>query len=333
MKYHILAFLCGFLLDLILGDPYWLPHPVRLIGKLIAELDKRLLTVSGPRNNKKEFRRGMVLTVTVLLLTALTVTVILTGAYVIHPLLGSVVETVMVYQILAVRSLRVESMKVYHSLQNEGIEEARKAVSMIVGRDTETLDEEGVTKAAVETVAENTSDGVIAPLLYTAIGGPVLGFLYKAVNTMDSMIGYKNDRYLYFGRAAARLDDIVNYIPARISAFLMILAAALMGKEYDAGHAFRIYKRDNRKHASPNSAQTESVCAGALGIRLAGDASYFGKTVKKPYIGDALRSVECEDIKRTDRLMYMTAFLGEIICLAGMLIIALILKGSDFGWL
>lgn len=333
MTYHILAFLCGFLLDLILGDPYWLPHPVRLIGKLISELDKRLLTLQGQRNDKKEFRRGMVLTATVLLLTTLTVTILLAGAYVIHPLLGSVVETVMVYQILAVRSLRVESMKVYHSLQNEGIAEARKAVSMIVGRDTETLDEEGVIKAAVETVAENTSDGVIAPMLYTAIGGPVLGFLYKAVNTMDSMIGYKNDRYLYFGRAAARLDDIVNYIPARISAWLMILAAFLMGKEYDAEHAFRIYKRDNRKHASPNSAQTESVCAGALGIQLAGDARYFGKTVKKPYIGDALRRVECEDIKRTDRLMYMTAFLGEIICLAGMLAIAVILKGSDFGWL
>ena len=193
--------------------------------------------------------------------------------------------------------------------------------AMIVGRDTQNLSEAGVAKAAIETVAENTSDGVIAPMIYTAIFGPILGFFYKAVNTMDSMIGYKNEKYLYFGRTAAKLDDAVNYIPARISAWLMILAALLGGKEFDAKRAYRIYKRDRYNHASPNSAQTESVCAGALGIRLAGDASYFGKLVKKPYIGDACREVSPEDIRRVNRLMYLTAGICEAVCL-GILILS-----------
>ena len=198
---------------------------------------------------------------------------------------------------------------------------------MIVGRDTNILNDEGVTKAAVETVAENTSDGIIAPMIYTALGGPILGFVYKAVNTMDSMLGYKNDKYLYFGRAAAKLDDFVNYIPARISAYIMILAACIGGRDYSGKNAYRIYKRDNRNHASPNSAQTESACAGALGIQLAGDASYFGKIVKKPYIGDKTREVEHEDIRRVNKLMYLAAGLCEVICLIIMLII-LLFKGG-----
>jgi adenosylcobinamide-phosphate synthase len=217
-------------------------------------------------------------------------------------------------------------MKVYYSLKNQTLEEARYAVSMIVGRDTQCLDEIGVSKAAIETVAENTSDGVVAPMLYTALGGPILGFLYKAVNTMDSMIGYKNDKYLYFGRAAAKLDDIVNFLPSRISAYIMIAASYFAGKSFSCKGAYTIYKRDNRKHASPNSAQTESVCAGALGIQLAGDASYFGKIVHKPFIGDSLRKVEYEDIRRANKLMYMTAFICEILCVVVMLIAKQILK-------
>jgi adenosylcobinamide-phosphate synthase len=195
---------------------------------------------------------------------------------------------------------------------------------MIVGRDTQCLDEIGVAKAAIETVAENTSDGVIAPMLYTALGGPILGFLYKAVNTMDSMIGYKNDKYLYFGRTAARLDDIVNFLPSRISAYMMITASFIGGKSFSGKRAYTVYKRDNRKHASPNSAQTEAVCAGALGIKLAGDASYFGKIVHKPYIGDSVRSVEYEDIKRANKLMYLTAWIGEIACVIVMCAIYLL---------
>ena len=247
--------------------------------------------------------------------------VLLLGAYRLHPYLGAVIESIMTYQILATKCLKVESMKVYQELKKGDIAASRKAVSMIVGRDTECLDETGVAKAAIETVAENTSDGVIAPMIFTAIGGPILGFFYKAVNTMDSMIGYKNEKYLYFGRTAAKLDDAVNYIPARISAWLMILAALLGGKDFDAKRAYRIYKRDRYNHASPNSAQTESVCAGALGIRLAGDASYFGKLVKKPHIGDACREVSPEDIRRVNRLMYLTAGICEAVCL-GILILS-----------
>ena len=329
MKFHIIAFFAGFILDLILGDPYWLFHPIRLIGSLISGLEKKLLNyrsneaAEADRDTVKELRRGAILVFLVIIITAITAAVILLGAYLIHPYLGLVIETIMTYQILATKCLKVESMKVYKSLETEDIEASRKAVSMIVGRDTNVLDDEGVTKAAVETVAENTSDGIIAPMIYTALGGPILGFIYKAINTMDSMVGYKNDKYLYFGRAAAKLDDVVNYIPARISAYIMILAAYMGGRDYSVKNAYRIYKRDNRNHASPNSAQTESACAGALGIQLAGDASYFGKIVKKPYIGDKTRKVEHEDIRRVNKLMYLTAWLCEVICFIIMLIILL----------
>ena len=266
------------------------------------------------KDEKKEFYKGILLVALVLLCTGSVIAFILIVAYWLHPAAGIVVESVMTYQILATKCLKDESMKVYQSLNEQGLEAGRVAVSMIVGRDTNVLDETGVVKAAVETVAENTSDGVIAPMLYTALGGPVLGFVYKAVNTMDSMVGYKNDKYLYFGRAAAKLDDVVNFIPARISAYLMITAAYIGGKAFDGKRAYHIYKRDRRNHASPNSAQTESVCAGALGIQLAGDASYFGKVVKKPYIGDAHRAVEREDIVRVNRLMYVTAVISEVLC-------------------
>ena len=316
INYHGIAFFGGFLLDLLLGDPNWLPHPIRLIGALISRLEKILY------RGKRLFYRGALLAGIVLLLSGLTAAVLLAAAYQIHPALGCVVEGVMTYQILATKCLKQESMKVYAGLQKGDIEEARRAVSMIVGRDTAVLNETGIIKAAVETVAENTSDGVIAPMLYLALGGPVLGFLYKAVNTMDSMIGYKNERYLYFGRAAAKLDDLLNYIPSRISAGLMIFSCFFAGKAFDGRNAFRIYRRDSRNHASPNAAQTEAVCAGALRVRLAGDASYFGKIVKKPYIGDADRPIVFEDIRRANKLLYLTAWVCEGICLAGIFLLA-----------
>ena len=320
LTYHIIAFVCGFVLDLVFGDPHALPHPIRLIGTLIAGLEKKLLKLQM-RDEKKEFYKGILLVVLILFSTGAVAALVLVVAYWLHPVAGIVIESVMTYQILATKCLKDESMKVYQSLNEQGLEAGRVAVSMIVGRDTNVLDETGVVKAAVETVAENTSDGVIAPMLYTALGGPVLGFVYKAVNTMDSMVGYKNDKYLYFGRVAAKLDDVVNFIPARISAYLMIAAAYIGGKAFDGKQAYRIYKRDRRNHASPNSAQTESVCAGALGIQLAGDASYFGKVVKKPYIGDAHRAVEREDIVRVNRLMYVTAVISEVLCLVIMFVL------------
>ena len=321
MKYHILAFFGGFLLDLLLGDPQGFPHPIRLIGGMIARLESLLLG-DQDLSDREKFRRGVVLAVLAPAASVLVTGAILILAWKLHIVLGILAETVMTWQILAARCLETESMKVYQCLKRDDLPAAKKAVSMIVGRDTECLDADGVARAAIETVAENTSDGVIAPMLYTALGGPVLGFFYKTVNTMDSMVGYKNDRYLYFGRAAARFDDAVNYLPARISALLMILAAFLGGRQFSGKRAFSIWRRDNRKHASPNSAQTESVCAGALGIRLAGDARYFGKIVKKPYIGDPLRPVEAEDIRRANRLMYGTAWLSEGICLGIMAVVA-----------
>ncbi len=326
MYCHIAAFFFGFLLDLLLGDPHSFPHPVRLVGKLIAALEDRLLGKAEAETDEAKFKKGILLAAAVSLIVAAAAAVVLLGAYGIHPVAGIVVETVMTYQILAAKSLKDESMKVYRCLKDGNLKGARKAVSMIVGRDTETLDEEAVAKAAIETVAENTSDGVIAPMLYTAVGGPILGFFYKAVNTMDSMVGYRNEKYLYFGKAAAKLDDFVNYIPARISAYLMILAAYIGGKDLSGKGARRIHRRDHRNHASPNSAQTESVCAGALGVRLAGDASYFGKTVKKPYVGDPCRKVEAEDIRRANRLMMRTAWLGEILCLVMLAAVCLICR-------
>lgn len=322
MMAHMAAFFGGYLLDLLFGDPHSIPHPIRLIGTLVETLEHWLNRDTEQeqqrvqRNPVRELLRGVLLVLLVLGSTVTAVFAVLFLANHVHPMLGIFVEMVMTWQILAAKCLKTESMEVYRCLKEKDLEAARYAVSMIVGRDTRCLDEAGVAKAAIETVAENTSDGVIAPMLYTALGGPVLGFFYKAVNTMDSMVGYKNEKYLYLGRAAAKLDDAVNYIPARISAFLMIAAAFLAGRDFSGKRALHIWRRDNRRHASPNSAQTESVCAGALGIRLAGDASYFGKIVKKPYIGDALRPVEAEDIRRANRLMYLTAWLCEILCLA-----------------
>lgn len=316
MKYHMVAFFLGFLLDLALGDPYCIPHPVRLIGWLITQAEKRLHKKRKAGQKKEELWQGVLLAATVPVGVVAVAGALLFAAYHLHAYVGMAVECVMTYQILAVKCLKAESMKVYRCLSDHDLGRARAAVSMIVGRDTDCLDEEGVARAAIETVAENTSDGVIAPMLYLAVGGPVLGFFYKAVNTMDSMVGYKNEEYLYFGRAAAKLDDLVNYIPARVSALLMIAASFVSGGSFSGRDAWRIYRRDRRKHASPNSAQTESVCAGALGIRLAGDASYFGETVHKPYIGDLRRKAEYEDIKRVNHLMYVTAWLCEAVCLA-----------------
>lgn len=330
MCYHIFAFIAGFVLDLLIGDPHFIPHPVRLIGSLISFCDKRLncdagYNISEKKLNLIKYKRGMLLAFTVIFATFAMSVIIIVAAYSINLYAGVIVEAVMTWQILATKCLRVESMRVYDALRTDGVDAGRKAVSMIVGRDTSVLDAAGVTRAAVETIAENTSDGVIAPMLYTAIGGPVLGFVYKAVNTMDSMLGYKNDKYMYFGRFAARLDDVVNFIPARISAYLMIAAAFIGGRQFDGKNAYRIFKRDRFNHASPNSAQTESVCAGALRVQLAGDAVYFGKLVKKKYIGDGLREIEYEDIKRANRLMYITAFLCELLSVAVMSLVLILL--------
>lgn len=301
--------LIGMILDWVFGDPVWLYHPVRIIGKWIAFLEKILRKLAGDQegNEKKLLIAGGILWILVILASVAIPMGILYLAEKFSPCAAFVLECFWCYQLLAARSLGKESKKVYKKLIQDNLPGARLAVSMIVGRDTENLTVEGVTKAAVETVAENTNDGVIAPLIYMLIGGPILGFVYKAVNTMDSMLGYKNEKYLYFGRVAAKMDDVAGFIPARISALLMILASCLLGM--DGKNALWIWKRDRRKHASPNAAQTEAVCAGALQVQLAGDAWYFGKKHEKDTIGDPIREIEPRDILRSEKLMIGTEVL------------------------
>lgn len=305
-----LAVSLGFLLDGVLGDPHWLWHPICAIGNGIAFLEKHLRKIF-PKSKVGEQAAGILMWWLVCISSFAIPFCILWLAGLIHPILRFVIETFMCYQIFARKSLYQESMKVAACLQKHDLEAARLAVSYIVGRDTQALSEEGVIKAAVETVAENASDGIIAPMLYLFLGGAPLGFLYKAVNTMDSMVGYKNDKYLYFGRFAAKMDDIFNWIPARFSAVCMILMARFVGQ--DSKNALHIWKRDRRNHASPNSAQTESVCAGALHVQLAGNAYYFGKLYEKPYIGDADRPIASQDILRINQLTAVASSLALVI--------------------
>ena len=309
MKLSLLALVLGFILDLIIGDPHGLYHPIRLVGNLIGLLEKHMNKKSDSPD--RQMVMGWLMALIVITLSSGIPLLLLLLAYHIHPVCGLVLETVMCWQLLATKSLKDESMKVYRKLKKHDLQGSRHAVSMIVGRDTEVLDETGVTKAAVETVAENTSDGVIAPMFYMAIGGAFLGWMYKSINTMDSMVAYKNDRYLYFGRIPAYLDDIANYIPARLAGLLMVLASFLV--RLDGTHAFAIFKRDRYNHASPNSAQTEAVMAGALNVQLAGDAWYFGELHKKKTIGDDIRPVEAEDIVRANKLLYGTAVVSLVI--------------------
>lgn len=317
----------GVVLDLILGDPQGWPHPVRLMGKLCCGLEKRLLQETDTGERKRGC--GFLLVVLMLAICGGVTCIGLIFVYHMHRAAGIGLESILFYQMLSMKDLKKESMRVCEALEANDVEQARQAVSMIVGRDTACLDEAGIARAAVETVAENTSDGVIAPLLYLTLGGAVLGVVYKTINTMDSMIGYKSEKYLDFGRYAARLDDAANFLPSRLAACLMLVGTVLCKlicrKEerkntllYNVGQGIRLYRRDRLQHASPNSAQTEAVCAGALGLRLAGDAWYFGKRVEKPYIGDALRPVEAADIRRANRLLYAASFLMWLCCMGAM---------------
>lgn len=295
-------------LDFLIGDPAAIPHPVCGIGKMISCFEKGL---------RKLFPNHLRLAGKLLAISVPLVTFVITFFFLwlcnqIHPLVGLVAEIVLGSLTLAAKSLKKESMKVYEQLYKKDLPKARYAVSMIVGRDTQSLDEVGVTKAAVETVAENTSDGIIAPMFYMAIGGVPLAMCYKAINTLDSMVGYKNEKYLDFGRASAKLDDIVNFIPARLAGIWMVMAAFLTG--LDGKNSWKIFRRDSRNHASPNSAQTESACAGALQVQLAGNAYYFGKLYEKPTIGDSIRPIEISDIVKANRLMYVCDVLCLVFC-------------------
>ncbi len=319
----LLAAALGCLLDVLLADPAWMPHPVVLMGRCITALERGLRRIF-PQTPEGERRAGACLAVILPLGTLAVCGGAIFLANLIHPVLAFVLQVLWCWQALAARGLVQESCRVLAELEKGDLESARNAVSRIVGRDTQALTAQGVTKAAVETVAENFSDGVVAPLFYLMIGGAPLGMMYKAVNTMDSMVGYKNDRYLHFGRYAAKLDDVANYLPSRLSALLLLAGGVLTGGNGKNG--WRIWRRDRRNHASPNSAQTEAACAGLLEIQLAGSASYFGKVVEKPTIGDPVRPVEPEDIRRANRMM-MTASLLALLLLGGVRLAAVTLLG------
>ena len=309
------SILAGFLLDCLLGDPHFFPHPVRFMGKQISFLEKRLNKTSDSANSRRF--KGLILALLVTSTAFFLPFLILIACKKISPVLFFTIESLMCYQCIAARSLCDESMKVYRHLKKGDVKGARFAVSMIVGRDTDVLDEKGIAKAAVETVAENTSDGVIAPIFFMTFFGAAGGMVYKAINTMDSMIAYKNERYKDFGFCAAKLDDFANLIPARLSAILMIFASLILSFfpvkfRFNSKNAVKIFLRDRYKHASPNSAQTESVCAGALGLQLAGDTVYGGIIEKKDFIGEPKREIESKDILRTNALMYTTTILSGI---------------------
>ena len=310
MMWSLFALILGFFLDLLVGDPHGFPHPVVLIGKMISGGEKLVRRIF-PKTVLGEQIAGGVLWLLVVGLSFVIPALLLSLAYGVNQWLGFALETLLCAQILATKSLKEESMKVFAALKTGDLAASRHAVSMIVGRDVSRLDEAGVTRAAVETVAENTSDGIVAPMLFLAIGGAPLGFLYKAVNTMDSMLGYVEPPYKNIGLVGAKMDDVFNFIPARLSAVLMLAAGGIL--RLDVKNGWKIFKRDRFCHASPNSAQTESVCAGLLGLRLAGDAWYHGVLHKKPYIGDALREIETQDIPRACNLLYVTAFLALLL--------------------
>lgn len=310
MKWSLLALVLGFCIDLVVGDPHSIPHPVVFIGRLISCLDKAVRK-AFPKTTLGENLAGFAIWILVVSISTLVPLGILALCHLVSPWLRLAVESIMCWQILATKSLRDESMKVFDALETGDLEASRYAVSMIVGRDTACLDDAAVTRAAVETVAENTSDGIVAPMLFLALGGAPLGFFYKAVNTMDSMLGYLEMPYKNVGLVPAKMDDVLNFIPARLSALLMLLAGMLLGM--DVRNGWKIFRRDRYNHASPNSAQTESVCAGLLGLRLAGDAWYHGVLHKKKYIGDPVREIEHADIPRACRLLYVTAALSLLI--------------------
>ncbi|MEI7883855.1 MAG: adenosylcobinamide-phosphate synthase CbiB [Clostridia bacterium] len=308
-----IAIVCGFILDLIIGDPQWFPHPVRFFGWLIAGGEKLVRRIF-PKSPKGEYWGGVFLVIVLSYLCLSLVLVLIALAAAWHAYALFALQVLLSYLFVATKNLQVESMYVYQELSKNDLTRARYYLSRIVGRDTERLNEEQIAKGAVETVAENTADGVIAPLLFLILGGLPWCVLYKMVNTLDSMIGYKNKKYLYFGRFAALMDDALSYLPARLSAGFMLLSTALLGMNAKA--AAKIYWRDKAKHASPNSGQTEAVMAGALNITLGGNNYYGGKLVTKPTIGDGKRLVEKEDIVKANRLMLLTAILFLLVGVA-----------------
>jgi adenosylcobinamide-phosphate synthase len=313
MKYwrleRMLSIGAAFLMDVVFGDPPSLPHPVRLIGAYISSFEKHVRRLAKSELGTKA--TGVFLLITTVALAYLLPWYVLRLAGSMSLYLYHIVNVLLMYTCIAARCLSDEGGRIYNALQEGDLEKSRKLLSMIVGRDTHSLNESGITRGAVETVAENTSDGVVAPLFYMFIGGAPLAMAYKAVNTLDSMVGYKNERYLNFGWASARFDDIANYIPARLTGILMVLAAMLLRLDYKK--SFQILIRDSRNHSSPNSGFPEAAAAGALGVQLGGTNYYFGKPLEKPTIGEPSRPLDRHDIKAVIRLMYAASILALIL--------------------
>ena len=318
-----LVIAAAFILDSLLGDPKNPLHPVRIIGKGVST-GVAIYEKTKAKSPAAQFVLGMILTIVIVVLSFFVTKLILWGCYHLNFWFGLAVETVICYFLIAAKALKDESMKVYRSLEQGNIEEARNNLSYIVGRETKNLNEKGIVKSAVETIAENLSDGVIGPLIFIAVGGAPLGMAYKAVNTLDSMIGYRNEKFEYFGKFAARLDDVVNIIPARASALLMLFGCLFVSA--DIKRAGRIYLRDRYNHKSPNAAHTEAVCAGALGLRLGGDNYYDGILVHKPTIGDDVYEPVFVHIAAANRLMYSASISAVVFIAAGSLTFA-ILRG------
>lgn len=300
----------GFILDLIIGDPNNPFHPVRGIGYIAKKLENLFRSIL--KNYLKA--AGLIVWIFTVLITFGIVFGTINIANRINIYFGVVLEGILIYFCISSKGLVVEGYKVIRFLLKNDIDGARKQLSYIVGRDTASLDKDGIIRAVVETIAENMADGVIAPLFYAGIFGAPLAFAYKAVNTLDSMFGYKNDKYIKFGYFPAKLDDVFNYIPARITGLLIVLASALLG--YDYKNSFKIYKRDRFNHTSPNSAHPEAAIAGALGVQLGGANYYFGKLVEKPTIGNKLKEIEIKDIYKTAKVLYLSSFIGFIFALA-----------------
>lgn len=334
------AIAIGFILDLVFGDPQGLLHPVQIIGWFITafkELTWKVLYGCNYQEMKRQRKKrkkgaekvfGFLIALIIVPSTYIVVWQIMNFAEMIHPIAKFVVEALLIYQIFATKSLKTESMKVYRKLKSGSFRGARRELSYLVGRDTQELDKEEVIKADVETIAENIADGVIAPMFFVALGGAPLGFAYKAANTLDSMLGYRNKEYQNIGFASAKFDDIWNFIPARLAALLMIIACAIL--RLDVANAWKIFRRDRYNHLSPNSAQTESVVAGALGLQLGGTHTYFGKVVKKPTIGDAKRRASVEDIRKTNNILYVTACINLVISIGIAALIQLVIIPQIF---
>ena len=314
----LVGYITAYLLDIVIGDPKWFPHPVRYIGRGINLLEKILLKVASAPIWKRG--AGIITVVIVVSFTYLIAFFLVKAFYSINSLLGEIVSILIAYTTISVNDLAKEAKGVFTALKEDNIIDARKRLSSIVGRDTKDLDENGVIRAAVESVAENTSDGIIAPLFYLVIGGPALALAYKAVNTLDSMIGYKNERYKDFGWASARLDDLANYIPARIAGVLIVVASFIINNIW-ARHrlaptfALKIMLRDGKNHSSPNSGFPEAAMAGALGVQLGGPSHYFGKLRTKPTIGEPKRQLMAGDIKSSVGIMYAASLLAILLVL------------------